>query len=200
MHVTIERLTPALLEDYMDYFDHVAFRDHPQWAGCYCVHYHWDDRMEAAYRAREADATVPFNRAYAVRFVRDGTMQGYLAYVDGRVAGWCNANDRTAYGGLSQDRWPALWLGEDAPAQRVKSIVCFSVAAALRNQGIATRLLACVSADARAEGYAALEAYPRVRDDAHGNHHGPLSLYERDGFTVHKRLEGTLVVRKALQE
>lgn len=31
-----------MLDEYLHFFGQVAFGDHPQWAGCYCVHFHWN--------------------------------------------------------------------------------------------------------------------------------------------------------------
>ena len=38
-----------------------------------------------------------YNREQAIDFIKSGRMQGYLAYVDNEVVGWCNANDKKAY-------------------------------------------------------------------------------------------------------
>lgn len=44
----------------------------------------WGDRTRRSQKARE--------------LIVKGIMQGYLVYADGRVAGWCNAGDKTGYG------------------------------------------------------------------------------------------------------
>lgn len=36
----IRELSPDLLEDYLDFFDHAAFADNPEWAACYCYFPH----------------------------------------------------------------------------------------------------------------------------------------------------------------
>lgn len=41
MQIDIRQLEPNLLDDYLDFFDNVAFTDHQEWAWCDCFsHYH----------------------------------------------------------------------------------------------------------------------------------------------------------------
>ena len=125
MTLDIRRLTPDLADDYMHYFKHVAFADHADWAGCCCLHFHWNDALEADLKAflqtcpPDGERDLSFNWAYAERYVRNGTIQGYLAYLDGQVAGWCNANDKQNFAALPKNVPPALWTEE--PEQRVKA-------------------------------------------------------------------------------
>ncbi len=46
MNIEIRALSFELLDDYMDFFDNIAFGDHQEWSGCYCVHFHWDSMLE----------------------------------------------------------------------------------------------------------------------------------------------------------
>jgi hypothetical protein len=39
MTVTINPLTAELLDDFVCFFDQVAFTDNPDWASCYCYYY-----------------------------------------------------------------------------------------------------------------------------------------------------------------
>ena len=41
MELHIRRFDADLLDDYLHFFDNVAFADHPDWAQCYCMHFHW---------------------------------------------------------------------------------------------------------------------------------------------------------------
>jgi hypothetical protein len=38
---TIRELTPELLNDFLNFFDHDAFADNPAWFGCYCMYHHF---------------------------------------------------------------------------------------------------------------------------------------------------------------
>jgi len=191
MDVVIRRLTPDLVDDYLYFFDHVEFMDHPEWSQCYCLHFHFENAWDAEDEGKDS----PW-RERAARFVCEGKIQGYLAYADGQVAGWCGANDRENY----HDRLTQRKELQDRASRgkRVKSIVCFTVAPALRGHGIATRLLARVCEDAAREGYELLEAYPARGGDCYAHHHGLPALYEKFGFFVYKKNRRSCVMRRDL--
>lgn len=66
--------------------------------------------------------------------------------------------------------------------------------------GIATRLLGRVCADAQAEGYEFVEAYPTEGDRERGPAFtGPVRLYEKAGFRIFSRRGAALVMRKPLK-
>jgi len=187
MTIGIAPLTPSLLPDYLHFFDHVAFADHPEWSQCYCLHFHfqsaWDDEPPRP------------NRDRAIELINSGVIRGYLAYADDQVAGWCSANAKSAYCGLAR----RAELRDTELDAKIKSVVCFLTAPRLRGRGIAARLLERVCADAKEEGYAIVEGYPLTGEtDIYGNHHGPLGLYRKMGFEEYKRLEHDYIVRRYL--
>lgn len=196
MQIDIRKLAPELLEDYLDFFDNVAFADHQEWAWCYCTYYHLGKQDE---KKLEEDNAGRFNRDVlrnaAIGLIQDRKLNGYLAYRDGKVAGWCNAADKKNYNKLCENR--ELWDGgEDVP---IKSVVCFIVAPDARRQGIAASLLARIAADAASEGYKILEAYPAAGElDCFQHYHGHPEMYEKCGFALYKTLEGYAVYRKTL--
>jgi GNAT superfamily N-acetyltransferase len=196
MQTEIKKLEPALLEDYMDFFDNVAFADHQEWAWCYCTYYHLGKQDE---KKLEEENAVRFNREVlrnvAVGLIQDRKLNGYLAYRDGKVVGWCNAADKKNYKKLCENR--EIW--DDREAEPIKSVVCFIVAPEARRQGIAASLLACIAADAASEGYKILEAYPAAGElDCFSHYHGYPEMYEKSGFERHKTLDGYAVYRKTL--
>lgn len=192
----IKKLSPDLLEDFLYFFEHVAHTDNPAWDRCYCLNY-----------CSDANAAIPgFNgfdadqrRECAIRYVKEGILQGYLAYCKDKVVGWCNANDRASCHACFG--W-GLIHGASAPEeirQKIKSVFCFTTAPEMRGKGIATALLARVIEDARTEGYAHLEAYPnKEHTDEYYNYVGPRGLYEKFGFVKHGETEWRDVMRKAL--
>jgi GNAT superfamily N-acetyltransferase len=195
MNIEIRPLSLALLDDYMNFFDHVAFSDHQEWSRCYCTHFHWGSTLEAQCKLSGGQKRA---RDYAIEFIRDGIIQGYLAYQNDRVVGWCNANDKTGFRRLVART--ELWEKADRGA-KVKAVVCFLVAPGMRGKGIATQLLDRVCRDAAAEDYEYIEAYPRRGEtDIYVNYHGPYALYEKCGFVLHKDLEHDAIVRKYLQQ
>lgn len=199
MNIEIKRLTPELVGEYIDFFEKVAFTDNQEWAGCYCVWYHLSEELEEE-RKKYAEAEgTSFNRELAIRMIKERTLRGYLAYVDGSVAGWCNANDKAAYSSLSKAKAPELW-SEEHETMKTIMVVCYTIAPNMRRQGIASKLLEQVCSDAKTDGYDCVEAFPgKSAENVHRNYHGPYLLYEKQGFTPLKELEYMTLVRKYLQ-
>jgi hypothetical protein len=87
--VDIRGLSPALLPDFLSFFDAEAFADNPRWAFCYCQ-FAYVDHDQVDWKARTAEV----NRAAACERIGTERMQGYLAAEfnvhrtlgDGRVA------------------------------------------------------------------------------------------------------------------
>ncbi|MCL2775103.1 MAG: GNAT family N-acetyltransferase [Oscillospiraceae bacterium] len=136
MNIEIKKLSADLLDDWLCFFDNTAFSDNDDWAGCYCMCCHWNDEL-ASKRAWDCSkSNAAHNRKCAVNFIKNGIMQGYLAYYDGKAAGWCNVNDKQAYDSVNLDfNWE-----DSEKGKRIKSIVCFCIAPDLRGRGIASQL------------------------------------------------------------
>ena len=135
--------------------------------------------------------------------VKEGRIRGYLAFDNGIVVGWCNANDRMNYyrvGEFDLDHVPEDRVPSDCQREgQKKSIVCFEISPEYRGKGIATQLLNRVCADARAEGYEYVEAYPSDQEQNSLAFTGPVRLYEKAGFTESSRTGSTIVMRKRLR-
>jgi GNAT superfamily N-acetyltransferase len=187
--VVVQPLTPDLLGDWLAFFDHDAFADNPDWSGCYCQWFHVDHE-HGAWESR----TPEENRAASIDLIAAGRLQGYLAYVGGRAAGWCQAAPRLEIPNMAND--PELAV-EDA--DHVGSIVCFLVAQPSRGQGVAAGLLDAACAGFRERGLGVAEAYPRrtAEGDA-ANYHGPLALYLRGGFKPYREVGESVIVRREL--
>ena len=103
MQISVKKLSPDLLVHWLSYFDKEAFADNDEWCGCYCMCYHWNNELQKK-RAWNCDKDcAEFNRKQAIDFIKSGRMQGYLAYVGGEVAGWCNSNNKEAYDNVNFD-------------------------------------------------------------------------------------------------
>lgn len=191
MDVKIYALSQERIDDYLDFFDNVAFCDHEEWSWCYCTYYHFGPADE-----KELDGLDKSGlRDRAIALIKEGILKGYLAYVDGKVAGWCNAGDRPGYRRLCDNK--DLWT--DAEDAKVKSVVCFIIAPEMRRQGLATLLLNKVCEDAAQEGFSYVEAYPADGElDCFRHFHGHLSMYEKNGFVLHKKFENYCIVRKRI--
>jgi hypothetical protein len=132
LEITVKELQPQLVEDYLRFFDEVYqndpwlnTRDNPWWGICYCGFY--DDTRTERERNTAPDAATK-NRSMRAENIEAGKAHGLLAYVNGKVAGWCNAGRRDSYLNLQR-----LVLDVDL-AEPVGSILCFVVAAPFRGK------------------------------------------------------------------
>lgn len=201
MSIEIKPLAPSLMEDYFDFFDNRAFTDHAEWSFCYCTFFHMNKDLE-----RSVEETVKADggpdalrralRDTARTFVEQGVISGYLAYADGVPVGWCNANAKASYSRLDYNPEVSETMrgeGDD----RVKAITCFTIAPEYRGQGIAAALLNRAVRDARQEGYAAVEGYPRLHDHREPfDYYGPIRMFENAGFVRAAEMGQVVVMRK----
>jgi len=185
-NITVRPVTEDRVEDWLRFFDHVAFAGNPDWASCYCLEPHVPAPPEQPERAwRETRATM-------VNRLRSGTTFGYLAYVDGRPAGWVNASLRSDYGLYRL-------VNPDGPEPTsVIGVSCFVIAPPYRRHGIAAALLDRVIADASGRGASWIEGYPHNQPEQNdaGHFRGPRSMYDARGFEPIELREHDTVVRR----
>ena len=188
--IDVRDVTPERVADYLDFFDHSAFRDFPAWQSCYCMETHRDHTDE-----EWSERTGVDNRTDMQAMIRDGRVTALLAYVDGKPVGWCNYGETTRLSGVMTK----LKL-DAAEHSGVGSIACFVIAAPYRGHGVATKLLDAALERLKARGLRAVEAYPRRQEDssAQANYRGSLRMYENAGFEPYRETERNFVVRKTL--
>ncbi|HVF12355.1 MAG TPA: hypothetical protein VNA87_04640 [Actinomycetota bacterium] len=89
--IQVHEVKGARIDDMLSFFDTDAFAGNAGWASCYCMFYHREDPM--------TNGSNPWreNREEMRQRLESGSTIGYLAYVDGQPAGWCNASLRSAY-------------------------------------------------------------------------------------------------------
>ncbi|HET7466040.1 MAG TPA: GNAT family N-acetyltransferase [Candidatus Dormibacteraeota bacterium] len=188
--VVVRDVTPDRVDDYLDFFDHRAFRDFPAWQSCYCMETHRDHTDEEWSARTGAD-----NRADMQAMIGAGRVTALLAYAEGKPVGWCNYGETTRLSGVM------MKLGLDAAEHdRVGSIACFVIAAPYRGHGVATRLLDTAVDRLRERGMRAVEAYPRKQDEGTDQAHyrGSLRMYEKAGFEPYRENDRYFVMRKTL--
>jgi len=172
----IHALTPTRQADFLAFFDGEAFADNPRWGFCYCQFLLVDHRV-VQWSARGAAE----NREAACTRIACGQMQGWLAYREGRVIGWCHAGPRRLFAALDDTVEPE--------AAQMGQIGCFVIARPYRRQGVATALLQAALAGLKAQGLRLVEAMPAtpgtVPSDAR-EHFGPRAMFERAGFLPHR--------------
>src|SRR5690349_17650089 len=141
---TVAAFSPSLRGDF--------FELHSSPPGdCFCTYWYLLDGEDWT------KVTAPQSRARREGLLEQGQYDGYLAYVDGKVAGWCQVGAR--------DRLPTLRkrlvLGPDPS---VWAISCFFVLPAHRRKGVATAFLPHALAELSKKGVRRVEAYPRRGD------------------------------------
>lgn len=184
--VTVQALRPGHLDEYLEFFETRAFTDNPRWADCYC-YFPLHDPVEKAWKAH----TGLENREAVSACILSGRSQGYLAYRNGEVVGWCSAGPRELY--------PML-RGEERPAaDRVGAIFCFIVAPDHRGAGVARALLDAACDGLAAQGLAMAQARPLRDPSSAPNERGPLPMYLKAGFiVVDEYPDRTVLVQKPL--
>ncbi len=196
MSIVIHKLTPERLDEYLRFFDTTPHSTNKAEHRCYCVCWCSDNANGKDF------STAEKRREWAKAYVEGRQIQGYLAYSDGQVIGWCNANTKAdCYGCLSWQMFmQSVRRDEPAPDTKVQSVFCFTVAPEMRGQGVAELLLQRVCEDAAKDGFAYVEAYPnKVFVDTEQDFMGPVLLFEKLGFTACYEAGEKLVMRKALK-
>jgi GNAT superfamily N-acetyltransferase len=195
VQIEVRELRPNLLSDYLSFFDG-AFADFPDWAGCYCGFYDtsgtdWDPSASAS----------PEHRTARSALISAGKAQGLLAYIDSKPFGWCNAQPRANFANMRSYR--IAMTDQEEP---VGSIMCFIVAPEYRGKGVCTALLRAACDKFRRDGLHIAEGYPTTNPQkrfgdipwAEANYKGPLNVFLKNGFKIHKQLDRFAIVRRKL--
>ena len=210
MNLEIKPLTPALAEDFFDFFDNRTFSDNSPMQPCYCCRPQMTKEQEKTelFKLIEANAGVmprdipSFKstlRKIAEQQILSGDLQGYLAFESGVSIGWCNANVKENYStlGIGEE---VRYAYKSKSNECVKSVLCFEVAPNYRGKGIATALLTHVCEDAKKIGYDAIEGYPHLRRNRETfDFIGPIRLYEKVGFIKVAEQGNVAIMRKKIR-
>ncbi len=138
---------------------------------CFCVAW-WVDTWKGFPERSAAE-----NRRLRESLLARGERDGYLLYVDDRVAGWCQAGPR--------DRLPTLASAYGlAPDPSAWAITCFEIDPARRGGGAARDLLSGVLHDLRRRGVRRVEGFPKRGDSLEPGEawNGPERLFSSLGF------------------
>ncbi|MFA5449233.1 MAG: GNAT family N-acetyltransferase [Clostridia bacterium] len=151
MNIEIKKLMPDMAEEYVHFFNTTP-HNHKHNMKCYCIC--WCSNVPEGFDVRpEAD--------FALKFVRNGNLQGYFAYSEGKVIGWVNANTKSECLNCLGWKWSRTSYPTDSETDKhTKSIFCFTVAPEFQRKSITTQLLERVYQDAKHDGFRFVEAYP----------------------------------------
>jgi GNAT superfamily N-acetyltransferase len=167
-------------------------------SNCWCTWW----RQTAADFGKGIENHGAGNRSLMHDVVEADAEPGLLAYRDGQPVGWVSVAPRPQYGRVLRSRRIGP-PSDEAPDERVWSVVCFWIPRGERGKGVASELLNAAVAHARERGAKHLEAYPV---DTSGGRHpaanlftGTLAMFKRAGFREVDRPRGAqLVVRRNL--
>jgi len=187
MDFKIKPLTKDLTEDYLFFFDHIIFSENPDRSKCYCYDYHFLGDVETC--------TREMSRSSVINLIHKNQLRGYLVFDNNKPIGWCNTNNRSNYQRLLRD-----YDYVDNADDKVCSIVCFLIHPDYRRQGIAQKILATIITDYSTKDYDYFEAYPKKEDlSCEGNFKGPLELYKKFDFKIHKEYDLYYVMRNNIK-
>jgi len=189
--ITIKRLTPELVDEWLGFFDGIAFGDHGEWALCYCLEGHMTRQANEELKDPKA------RREHAKQLILNEKMQGYLAFDGEKVCGWCNANDRDNYAFLNE---LFDYMKYEPDTRKTKSIFCFLVASEYRGRGIAGMFLERVCEDAKNEGFLRVEAYPFSDTNMEFQFHGTKKMYMKNGFSEIADFQFMNLVEKGIEK
>jgi len=201
MNIEIRRLNSNLTEDYANFFDLTPHSEMPDNDDCKCYCVWW---CSAEHDVDNIDYLLSKTqrRDYAIQNIKDNNIQGYLAYYNDNVVGWCNTNTKANC--LKCYCWQrfmsAVPTEEFISGIKVKSTFCFLVAPDFRRKGITKLLLERVCQDAAKDGFDFIEAYPKKQFINEAEEFmGVTGLFEKSGFIVYSETEDKLVMRKSLK-
>ena len=193
--IEVVEVGPDHVADYFILFD-AAFRDNPEWDGCYCAFY--DDTSGQPF---DSERQAQRYRSERRERLRSGAARGLLAFIDGAPVGWCNVAPRSQVPNLRTFA-QAVESGEQDPAV----IMCFVIDPDHRGKGVATALVSGAIEAGRRWGVPWLEAHPAKPDTVLEGlawtaafYKGPLSMYLATGFTVVRDMGSWYVVRPPLE-
>lgn len=183
MNLEFKRHSAETLHEFLDFFDHRAFVEYPDWSDCYCQHY-----LTPAKDHGGPTDTAEGNRELACSRTESGEMQGYLAYENQKLVAWCAAGSAELYPDFPESK------------EKLARILCFVVDPEHRGVGVSSNLLDFIIQDFKQRGFEAVEAYPKYSaPDSELSYRGTQGMYLKRGFeTVGQLNEHMLVMRKYL--
>lgn len=189
MSYNVRTLTPDMAETFADYLANLDFSHAPSFAGCFCRFYH-TDCSEREYMEKSGEN----NRKEAVESIRNGTMQGYLAFDREKCIGWLNANSLEAYLRVKNDLIP------HTEGMKAGLVICFVIHPEYRGKGVASLLLEDALEGFRKKGYEMVLGLSTQDKDIPTvlQYSGPYPMFLKQGFEEIGSLGNRKILRKML--
>ena len=169
MNLTIRPLDPQHPEQLPNFFDSLDYSHAPHWSGCYCRYYHNEDGVHK-------DSNI--NRKEAIESISKCEMKGFLAFDQDKAVGWLNSQDIKQYKRLES-------VFNDYRVDEYALTICFVIHPDVRNQGVATQMLAYAIEYYKSLGYKGMLALPpKEVVEMQKTYRGPLSMYLKLGYKV----------------
>jgi len=180
MTIEIKALNPDMGEIFINYVKNIDFSHAPHWQFCHCQYYHIKCDSEV-WRSRTSEQNEELSR----QNIRDGVMQGFLAFDGENPVGWINANDWRNYALLEEDEELLGFEGKTA------LVVCFLIHPDYRRQGLAKKLLKTAVENFREKGFDRVVGRPFVWEkQPERQYHGVPGMYEALGFEKISEVNG----------
>lgn len=151
------RVVPANEASWRDV--QTVFGERGEAARCQCQWFLLGDK-EFTHTPREVLADR-FREQTACGHPASEVTSGVVAYLGDEPVGWCAVEPRSHYVRLARTKVPWAGRDEDPADDDVWSIVCFTVRAGFRRQGVSTAMAVAAVEFARLRGARAVEGYPK---------------------------------------
>ena len=198
MDIKVCRLSKDMADEYISYFDNEAFSDGNMQKGCYCVWHHWTEKNEYERSLMPENERANCKRDYAKHLIQNGILNGFVAFHENRIVGFCNADNKDNYFRLSREKNTGSRTGVNEN-DKILSIVCFIVTPNMRRKGIAKALLEHACQYAEENGYDFVEGYPPHEEFTIHDCGGSVSMFVDRGFEIIDVPNG-IVARKRLRQ
>lgn len=170
MEISIVRMDGSRIDDF--------YRVHHPDRGtgwCYCVAW-WVETWEGW-----GDRSDEVNRQLRDRLFGEDHYDGYLLYLDGEPAGWCQCGIRDRLAKLVRQ------FGLE-PSPKTWAITCFVVLPEYRGRGLAHRFLAGILDDLEVRGIRHVQAFPKRKTGLSAGEvwTGPEALFRGANFEIER--------------
>lgn len=195
MKFEIKKLSPVMTNEYIDFFENRGLIKGDINQGCYCVWHHWTNQLELNRSKLPQNVQPSVKRNFAIELIKTGKLNGFAAFSDKKMIGFCNADYKENYYRLNRTNNSDSWIGLN-DNDRILSVVCYVIDVNLRGKGIAASLLKEVIHFAIEQKFDYIEAYPSSGKFKQTNCCGSVSMYEKQGFTIINNNGSETIVRK----